>query len=168
MSIYVVIGITKDPTRVWPVTWSVEEADSIANAALCKQQAKAFVDELKPVWAAMEELGKTKPDEWSNAGYRSRVATQRRNKSFENQQLVYDTKRTRLEVTEHEINIKHRDAMLDALFPTGNEGWCPEVDYVVWTLYEDMRSDLKPSQLMLIRAKLHANEEEDSIYEDIE
>ena len=42
----------------------------------------------------------------------------------------------------------------------------PEVDYVVWPLHEDMRTDLTVAELMLMRAKLHGAETADHVFED--
>ena len=159
---FLVVGISKDPTRVWPVGWSVDEDDCKSTVEICKAQAKAFVDELTPIWEAMEML--REPEEWTRTY--GMAARRKRNPRYDHEKLIHDNQRAKLECDEHEINQKYRETMRDALFPTGNDGWCPEVDYVIWPLHEDMRTDLTAAELMLMRAKLHASEDEDAIYLD--
>lgn len=149
-------GTMTDPFRAWPVTWSVDPADVHRAKARCESEQAALVKELEVVWDRIELLTKPERDTWSTK-FRKYVRT----RNFEELTTVYQRDREKLEAEEHAINARFTESMLDALFPTGNDGFVPEVKYEIWALPEDQRADLSPGELTLMRAKLHLSADAD-------
>jgi hypothetical protein len=160
-SIFVVMGTMIEPHRVWPVFWSVDEADCKRVIDACNAQMKQLLDDLQPIWNEMEHT--PFPSRFKRA---SPIYGGGRNHNFDNDVTTYKRAREKLEAKEHDIQRHYADVMLDALFPTGNDGWLPEVRYVLWRVHEDLRNDLKPSELLLLRARLHASETADTLPPD--
>ncbi len=154
---YVVAGKTEDPTRVWLVYWSLDRADCQKIVDVCNAERDALLNELTPIWNQMERIQMPKEYGWRGG---------RRNRSYESELNVYEAARDELEAREHEVNKRHAASMFDALFPTGNDGWLPDVEYVIWSVAEGMRDEFTTAELITMRAKLHAVEEADALPED--
>lgn len=149
--IFGVFAVMNDPVRVWPVTWGdFEHCVSVRRA--CRDQAQALAKDLEDVWNKMALL---KPPVEYRRGGRSTGWRQIKNKSYDDELTAYKIERDKLEAEEHAIHAKHRDSMLDVLFPFGTEGFIFEVEYVVWAICEDARSELTTSELTIARSKLH-------------
>ena len=132
--IFVVMGISKDPIRVWPVYWAFEREACAEVTKTCKAEAAQLKAELEPVWSRFEQITQ------------ANIA----------RKLVEDQER--------EIHKRFAASMFDPLFPLGTVVGddFPEVDYVVWAIGESMRDDFSPQELLKMRAALHAAEYDDA------
>lgn len=156
--IHALFGSMDDPFRIWPVTWSIDPVDIHRAKARCEAELKAHVAALTKIWEALEALTEPSQRTWIKHGTKS-IA----NKSYDQEMKAYWNDRERLEAEEHAINKRFTESALDALFPTGNDGWCPEVEYVVMQIPEGLRDDFNAAELMLMRARLHSDGETNAI-----